>query len=32
LKFKIQLEEKGLKRKSNDLFYEIEIDTVEAVL
>jgi molecular chaperone DnaJ len=32
LKFIVQLEEKGLKRKSNDLFYEIEIDTVEAVL
>jgi molecular chaperone DnaJ len=32
LKFKVQLEEKGLRRKGIDLFYEIEIDTVEAVL
>jgi len=32
LKFKVKLEEKGLKRKSSDLFYEIEIDTVEAVI
>jgi molecular chaperone DnaJ len=32
LKFKVSLEEKGLKRKGSDLFYEIEIDIVEAVL
>jgi len=32
LKFKVKLEEKGLKRKGSDLFYELEIDVVEAVL
>ena len=32
LKFKVSLEEKGLKRKADDLFYEIEVDVVEAVL
>jgi len=32
LKFKVKLEEKGLKRNGEDLFYEIEIDVVEAVL
>ncbi len=32
LKFSVKLEEKGLKRKGQDLFYEIEIDVVEAVL
>ena len=32
LKFRVKLEEKWLKRKASDLFYEIEIDTVEAVL
>lgn len=32
LKFKVKLEEKGLKREGDDLYYEIEIDTVEAVL
>lgn len=32
LKFKVELEEKGLKRKDYDLFYDLEIDIVEAVL
>lgn len=32
IKFRVKLEEKWLKRKSSDLYYEIEIDTVEAVL
>ena len=32
LKFRVSLEEKWLKRKAYDLFYEIEIDVVEAVL
>ena len=32
IKFKVNLEEKWLKRKASDLYYEIEVDTVEAVL
>lgn len=32
IKFIVNLEEKGLRRENEDLFYEIEIDIVEAVL
>jgi len=32
IKFKVNLEEKWLKRKASDLYYEIEIDVVEAIL
>ena len=32
IKFNVSLEEKWLKRKGMDLYFEIEIDVVEAVL
>lgn len=32
IKFKVKLEEKWLKRKASDLYYEIEVDIVESVL
>ncbi|PID87605.1 molecular chaperone DnaJ [Candidatus Gracilibacteria bacterium] len=32
VKFSVESEEKGLKREGDDLFYEIKIDVVEAVL
>ncbi|MDD3646494.1 MAG: DnaJ C-terminal domain-containing protein [Candidatus Gracilibacteria bacterium] len=32
IRFKIDLEEKGLVRKGNDLYYDLEIDVLEAIL
>ncbi len=32
IKFKVQLEEKGLKRRWTDLYYDLEIDVLEAIM